>query len=152
IACVSACGHSAPSAADASKGVVDAATDDAADADLCATVVCACSTDTDCGMHAYCNTTGPGRSCACVAGYTDAGSGCGWTGVVANPAVPDSQVWIAAKGAVVNAGATGVFGAVDPGNATCTSAQACDLPSVSQTITVPPIDRAEPLVLVVSHQ
>ncbi len=129
----------------------DAAVDATIDADPCAGGTCACATDNACGVHAYCNFTHPGSACACVAGYTDAGAGCAWTGVVADPGFVDPTAWTAARGAVVTPATTGIEGELDPGNGSCTGAQACAMPALSQTVIVPPYDRAQPLVLVVSH-
>ena len=133
--------------------VVDETVDAAMpDADPCENATCACTEATeatDCGSHEYCNVAGPGRACACVAGYTDGVSGCVWTGVVKDPAIAGQTDWMPANGALLNPTATG---GIDPGEASFVTSAICGLGLIKQTLEMPTFAKAEPLVLEVSYK
>lgn len=112
---------------------------------------CAVSTQaTDCGTHEICDfTSGPGRSCACAPAYAKDGSGaCAFAGAPADPGLVDPTKWTVTDGVTVDPTSAGN---ADPGEAIFTGAGMCGYAAVSQTFTMPPLDRAEPLKLVVTH-
>ena len=108
-----------------------------------------CSTateDVDCGTHEYCAIEG---RCACVAGYTDSGTGCAFTATIADPGFASSTTWTVAGGALVNQTAGGE---IDPGVVSFSSSALCDLAYVTQTVEMPTVRKAEPLALVLSYK
>ena len=120
--------------------------------DPCANGACNCTVatqDTDCGAHQICDTTGGGRFCACVDGYTDGVNGCVWTGSVQDPGFASASAWTPAGGALLNPTAPG---SVDPGEASYVSSAVCGLGTVTQTIQMPTFARAEQLVLELSYK
>jgi hypothetical protein len=121
------------------------------DADPCATGVCECTVateGTDCGAHEYCNATGTGRTCDCVAGYTDGVTGCVWTGAIQDPGV-SATGWTVVSGALLNPTAAG---GVDVGEADFVPSSLCSLGGIKQTIEMPTYAKAEPLVLELSYK
>ena len=120
--------------------------------DPCTTGVCECTVateSTDCGAHEYCNATATGRTCDCVAGYTDGVSGCVWTGAVQDPELKTQTGWMTANGALLNPTAAG---GVDVGEASFVASALCGLGSVNQTFDMPTVAKAEPLVLELSYK
>ena len=123
-----------------------------AEVDPCAQATCECTTATevaDCGAHAACNVAGPGRTCECVAAYAKTGGACTFAGAPANPGMSDATKWLA-----VGAGATidpAAAGNVDMGEAVFDESGMCTLAYLHQVFTMPPLDRAEPFKLVVTH-
>lgn len=120
--------------------------------DPCENSVCECTASTestDCGAHEYCNEAGPGRTCACVAGYADGPSGCVWTGAIQDPAIAMQTVWTPANGALLNPTATG---GVDPGEASFVTSAICGLGHIKQTIEMPTFAKGEQLVLELSYK
>jgi len=103
----------------------------------------------DCGPHQACDATGGALRCACVAGYTDSGQGCVWTGTVRDPAISELATWSTARGALLNPTAAG---GIDPGEASFTPAALCTVGSIRQTFEMPTLERAEPLVLELSYK
>jgi hypothetical protein len=129
--------------------------DDAGGGDVCPTgATCACSVATqatDCGTHEVCDTTStPGRVCACAPAYAKDGTGaCAFAGAPADPKMSDATVWApVGTGASINAT---LPGNVDPGEAVINHDGLCGYAALSQTFTMPPLDRAEPFKLVVTH-
>ncbi len=126
---------------------------DAPPEDPCANATCECTTATevaDCGAHATCNVDGPGRVCECVAAYTKSGGGaCTFAGAPANPQMTDPAIWTSVgTGPVID---TAAAGNIDPGEAVLDQASMCGLASFKQTFKMPPLDRADPFKLVVTH-
>lgn len=104
---------------------------------------------TDCGTHEFCNVTSAGRTCDCVAGYTDGVSGCVWTGTIQDPAFATSTGWTPVNGALLN---TTAAGGLDPGEVSFVASALCGLGYVEQTFDMPPFEKAEPLVLELSYK
>lgn len=125
---------------------------DAPPVDPCEGVTCECTAATevaDCGAHARCNESGPGRVCECVAAYAKSGGACAFTGAPANPEMTDPAIWASVgTGPTIEATAPGN---VDAGEAVLDQTSMCGLASFKQTFTMPPLDRAEPFKLVVTH-
>lgn len=122
------------------------------DADPCATGVCECTVateSTDCGAHEYCNVSATGRTCDCVAGYTDGVSGCVWTGALQDPELKTQTGWMTTNGALLNPTAAG---GVDVGEASFVASAICGLGAVKQTFDMPTVAKAEPLVLDLSYK
>lgn len=133
----------------------DAPTDDVdAPVDPCAAPnVCECTAATqnaDCGAHEVCDESGPGRRCVCAPAYAEQGGACVFAGAPLDPGFQDATKWtaVAANGAVVNIAAAGN---VDPGEAVINRAGMCNGGGLKQTFTMPPLDRAEPLKISVTH-
>jgi hypothetical protein len=125
---------------------------DPPDPDPCATGTCECAVateDTDCAAHEYCNATDAGRTCECVAGYTDGINGCVWTGSVQDPGLAMSAVWTPVNGALLNSTAPGM---VDPGEASFLPSALCSLAHVKQSVEMPTFAKAEPLVLELTYK
>lgn len=126
---------------------------DAPPEDPCANATCECTTATevaDCGAHATCNVDGPGRVCECVAAYSKSGGGaCTFSGAPANPQMSDPAIWTSVgAGPAID---TAAAGNVDPGEAVLDQTSMCGLATFKQTFKMPPLDRAEPFKLVVTH-
>jgi hypothetical protein len=123
------------------------------DADPC-TGTCECRVDTDCtGAHAVCDDQTASRTCACAAGYTRSGGGvCEWSGVVGDPGFASTTTWMIDGAATVD-NSLNQAGMVDPGAARWAPGDAlCKLSRVTQSVTMPRLSRAEPLVAQVSFQ
>src|SRR5689334_18630015 len=122
------------------------------EADPCANTVCQCTVQTqatDCASHQICDVSGPGRKCACAAGYADHGAGCVFDGAPRDPGFSDPTAWTQ-----IGVGATvdgAVAGNVDKGEAVFTSNGMCSFAGLKQTFTMPARDRAEPFKLAVTH-
>lgn len=107
-----------------------------------------CMTDAQCGTHQFCNTASPmGRVCECVNGYSTGTNGCTFTGSIKDPGFSDPSKWTVSNGALVN---TTAPGKLDVGEVNFVKTSLCGFGTVEQDIGVPPIDRAEPLVIEVS--
>jgi hypothetical protein len=104
------------------------------------TGICECTTDQSCATHEYCDVEPGSRTCACVAGYADLGSGCTWVGVVADPAVRDPAVWTDPS-STIDPNAQ-VAGQIDVG-----VAHLIALDRITQTLIMPRRSSAEPLVV-----
>jgi hypothetical protein len=111
---------------------------------------CAVATEvSDCGAHARCEVSGPGSVCACVAAYARTGGACMFAGAPADPQMSDPTKWTpGAPGAAIDPVAPGH---VDPGEAVLDRVGLCGFGGLTQTFTMPPLDRAEPMKLVVTH-
>lgn len=123
------------------------------DPDPCAnggTCECTVATeDADCGAHQFCNVSDTGRTCDCVAGYTDGVNGCVWTGAVQDPGFASATAWTPANGALLNATAVG---SVDPGEVSFLPSSLCTLGHVTQMVKMPTFEKSEPLVLELSYK
>jgi hypothetical protein len=147
-----ACGAVVANDPDADPGDLadaDLSTPDAfaPDANPCDTATCECDTDDECGAHEYCDTSGPGRVCACVAGYT--GSPCAWGGAPADPGFQDGTAWSVTGGAAISPLSSG---SVDPGEMILNPTAQCNMGQASQIFEMPPYDKAEPFVAEVTYQ
>jgi hypothetical protein len=115
--------------------------------------VCECTAateGTDCGVHEFCNEGGTGRTCDCVAGYTNGGAGCVFTGgLIQDPGFQDATKWTSIRGALVNPTAVG---SIEAGEVSFTPATLCSLGNITQTYEAPRFLRAEPLVLELSYK
>lgn len=132
--------------------VVKTSPDADVDADVCASGTCECTAateSTDCGAHEYCNETATSRTCECVAGYTEDGDECVWTGVIEDPGFEQASAWTTVRGALVNPTAVG---GQSPGEVSFIPSVLCDLPYVEQTFEMPAFDKSEPLVLELSYK
>ena len=113
----------------------------------CVTNVCECNSDDDCGApHTYCSAHAGSHTCECVAGYAGQSGACVWAGVVADPAIDDATAWSTTPGAAIDA-ARLEAGMLDGGAAHLTN-----LDRLSQSIVMPRLSRAEPLVMQISTQ
>ncbi|HWO23743.1 MAG TPA: hypothetical protein VNO30_33610 [Kofleriaceae bacterium] len=122
------------------------------DDDPCKTGTCECTVateDTDCGAHQFCNATAAGRTCDCVAGYTDGVNGCVFTGTIQDPGLASPTAWTPANGALMNPTAVG---GVDPGEASFLPSALCGLAHVKQAVTMPTFAKSEPLVLELNYK
>ncbi|HEY4059960.1 MAG TPA: hypothetical protein VGM39_25265, partial [Kofleriaceae bacterium] len=130
-----------------------ASIDAAPDADPCANTTCECTAATqatDCGAHAFCDTTGPGRVCECVAAYAKDGSdACTFAGAPADPGLADLTKWTPSS-TDVTIDPVGT-GSVDPGEGVMNIAAMCANGSLTQTFTMPAFADAEPFKLVLTH-
>lgn len=138
-----ACGEVVKSSPDAALTV---------DADPCASGPCECTAATesaDCGAHEFCNESSSGRTCECVAGYTEGVGGCAWTGVISDPAFAETTAWTPVRGALLNPTAGG---GLNPGEVNFLPGALCDLAYVEQTFEMPPFSKSEPLVLELSYK
>ncbi|HTR56022.1 MAG TPA: hypothetical protein VMJ10_35340 [Kofleriaceae bacterium] len=114
---------------------------------------CACTTDSDCGAHMYCDIAPSSSACACVAGYALAGNACQWTGVIADPGFDLTPAgWTTGSATMIEPTFAVTQGMIDPGIAE-TEAMPCMglVAGVSQSIVMPRLSRAEPLVAEVSY-
>lgn len=145
---VCGCGEVLKLQPDAGGG--DDAGDDANN-DPC-TGVCECRVDADCAApHTGCDDQVTSRTCACVAGYEKSLEGaCEFTGVVADPGFESASVWSA--GAAVVDPNLNEAGMADPGAARFAAPAACALARVTQTVTMPKLSRAEPMVAQMSYR
>src|SRR5882672_6477820 len=109
--------------------------------------VCECTVDSECGAHQFCSTASPGRTCECVNGYTNSVNGCIFSGVIKDPGFTDASKWTVTNGALVN---TTAPGKIDAGEINFLKTSLCGYGTAEQDIGVPPVDRAEPLVIEVS--
>jgi len=129
----------------------DAATEPP-DADLC-TGVCECRVDTDCSaVHTGCNDQGTSRTCECVAGYTkNLGGDCEFSGIVADPGFQATSAWNP-NGATIDVNLNEA-GMIEPGAARFTGmAGMCALPRVTQSLSMPKLSRAEPMVARITYR
>lgn len=120
--------------------------------DPCATGTCECTAATeaaDCGAHQFCNVAETGRTCECVAGYTEGVNGCVWTGSMRDTAFKEQAAWQPVNGALMNPTAVG---GVDPGEASFLPSALCNLAHVKQDVLMPTFAKAEPLVLELSYK
>lgn len=116
-------------------------------ADMCATLTCECDVDEDCANHEVCVSQVDGRFCLCAAAYVDTATGCEFGGAPLSPGFGDSTAWMVAGGSVLDPGAPG-----DPNDGQVTwQAETVCTGSVSQTFTMPPYARAEPLALQLTY-
>ena len=108
-----------------------------------------CQQDTDCATHQVCLDGVVGKSCVCAPAYAaDATGACAFAGAPADPGLADPTKWTVTDGVTVDPTSPGN---VDPGEAIIDGTGLCGFGSVSQMFTMPPLDRAEPLKLVVTH-
>lgn len=130
----------------------DAQVDSSIDADPCVSV-CECHVDADCagsGAHYVCVNAVTSRTCECAAGYTaGTGGACAWTGVVTNPGFTSSMAWTTVGGAGID---TTGSGSVDPGYAVLDDASCTYDVGVTQTVTMPRLASAEPLVIKATYE
>lgn len=152
-AVIAGCGEVTP-ATDGGVGVADAgadAIDPAPDAmvDPCAEVTCECEIDSDCGAHEVCDTSGPGRVCACAAGYELNAGGCEWGVAPVDPGFEDDAAWQVSGGAAVQPSAAGQM---EPGQAYFNPAAACSLGQVWQEFEMPTYEQAEPFVASLTYR
>jgi hypothetical protein len=118
--------------------------------DPCENAVCECEVDADCaGAHKVCDTSGPGRVCACAAGYELAGNTCQWGIAPRDPGFQDGTAWQVSRGAGVSPLSTGQ---IDPGEAFFSTDATCNLGEVWQTFEMPTYAQAEPLVAAVNYR
>lgn len=123
---------------------------DAGEVDPCETELCECDANPDCGSHEFCDTSGPGRVCACVVGYADDGSGsCVWGVAPEDPSFEDPSKWTARDSAGVSPLSTGD---IAPGEAFMNTDATCALGGVSQEVTMPAYEDAEPFVALFNYQ
>lgn len=114
-----------------------------------------CDVDTDCGAHEICAPREDAvRDCSCAAGYSGGAGACSWSGVIADPGFQDAGSWTVANGALIDSSAIDGFGEalLDPGLARFDATALCGWGVVSQVIEMPPYDRAEPLVIEITHR
>jgi hypothetical protein len=104
---------------------------------------------TDCGPHEFCDASGGVQQCACVAGYTNPGGGCVWTGAVQDPGISGATAWTVVHGALLNPTA---FGGIDPGEADFLPFTLCTQGHIRQTFDMPTFAKAQPLVLELSYK
>lgn len=134
---------------DVVKGNSDAAT---LDADPC-TGVCECRVDTECtAAHTGCDDQITSRTCECVAGYTKNLSGaCEFSGIVEDPGFQASSAWTPNGAAIdVNLNEAGM---IEPGAARFTGMDGiCNLPRVTQSLSMPKLSRAEPMVANITYR
>lgn len=118
--------------------------------DICDTQVCECDIDADCNSREVCDsTTGPGRVCVCAPTYVNNGGGCVFGGALLAPELDDADPWTTTGNVVLDP--FGVDG-LNPGQATWDNTAICDRDSVlSQSVVMPPYDRAEPFALDIVH-
>ncbi|HET9620617.1 MAG TPA: hypothetical protein VFP84_04580 [Kofleriaceae bacterium] len=112
---------------------------------------CTAATEaTACATHEVCDTSGGPGVCACAPAYAKNSSGaCVFAGAPADPGLADPGRWlVAGTGPVVDPNAPGN---ADPGEAVFDRPSLCSFATISQTFTMPPLDRAEPLKLNVTH-
>jgi hypothetical protein len=108
-----------------------------------------CGQDSDCATHQVCAAGATGKACACAPAYAaDASGACAFAGAPADPGLVDPTKWTVTDGVTVDPTSPGN---ADPGEAIISATGLCGFGSVSQTFTMPPLDRAEPLKLVVTH-
>ncbi len=131
----------------------DAGIDDAGpvlDANICDTFECECDEDDDCAEHEVCDSSsGPGSVCACAPAYEDNGSGCEFAGAPLAPGFDNPAPWTTSGGAVLDATA---MGSDDLGEVRWPGDAICDSSGVSQTFTMPPYSRAEPLAFQITYR
>ncbi|MBX3161367.1 MAG: hypothetical protein KF773_35725 [Deltaproteobacteria bacterium] len=125
---------------------------DLVDADPC-TGTCECRVDTDCSDgHAVCDDQGTSRTCTCAFGYAPGvGGACEWNGVVADPGFQATTRWTAGDNVTVDANLN-VAGMIDPGAARFSAMALCDFSRVTQTLEMPRLSRAEPLVVEIAYR
>src|SRR5882672_6716484 len=114
------------------------------------TGVCECKVDADCGApHTACIDQVTSRTCGCLAGYAMGPSGCTWIGVVNDPNFDQiSDKWSLSGMAMRDATTTEGSGRQDPGQIVLLADDTCaNVGQVSQTIRMPRLSRAEPLVV-----
>lgn len=103
-----------------------------------------------CGLHEVCDASSGVAVCSCAPAYAkDASNACAFAGAPADPGLADPTKWtIAGTGLTVEPTSSG---SVDVGEAIFTHDGMCGFATASQTFTMPPLDRAEPFKLVVTH-
>jgi hypothetical protein len=131
-------------------GTINARSDDdgaGADggADPCPETGCACDDDGACSPHQVCVGEGE-RTCECAAGYD--GAPCAWVGVVTDPGFVDDAAWEGLGGARV---LTSEPGEIDLGVGYFDGQSSCALGALQQSVTMPPWERAEPLVAQITY-
>jgi hypothetical protein len=126
---------------------------DTADADPCIGT-CECRVDTDCSdSHAVCDDQVTTRSCTCAAGYAPGtGGACEWSGVVGDPGFQAAGRWTGSTVDVAVDPNLNVTGMIDPGAARFSAKGMCDLARITQTVDMPRLSRAQPLVVEVAHR
>lgn len=111
-------------------------------------VVCECDVDDDCGAFEQCAPTDSGRVCACLPGYE--GDPCAWDKVLLDPGFQNTPMaWTTRRGVIVDAEAPG---AVDPGQASFPDDALCNFGSVSQVVSMPPLEGSQPFAAEVSFR
>ena len=118
------------------------------DVDPCIDNICECEIDNDCGTRAVCDTSGPGRLCACIAAYADDGNGCEFAQAPADPGFADATAWTGTRSAGVNPLAAG---SVDGGEGHFNSSAVCNLGTLSQIFDMPSREDSEQFMVEVSY-
>lgn len=111
-------------------------------------VVCECDVDEDCGAFARCEPTEPGRVCACLPGYE--GDPCTWSTVPADPGFQNMPTaWTTRRGVIIDPEASG---SIDPGHTSFPGDALCNFGSVSQVVSMPPLEGSQPFAADVSFR
>ncbi len=139
-AVLSACGGSS------SDGVVPGI-EDAEPA--CAREDCQCTVESDCLAHAGCDLDR--GECVCVAGYEKVGQFCIFEGLQDPDLNGEPAAWQIDGAATIEADST-TDGLADPGEAVWTRIPLNQLSALSQALTMPPLEKAEPFVAVVRQK
>jgi hypothetical protein len=130
---------------------VDAGPEPDAEPDPCSTNICECEEDADCGDFEICDTTStPGRLCECAPTYERQGEDCVFAGALVNPGFQETDGWTRSNDVRVTIDPDAA-GALDTGVATLNGDGVCLFDSLSQTVTMPPRDRAEIFAVDVSY-
>lgn len=104
--------------------------------------------DEPCGEHADCAATDLGGVCECVPGYE--GDPCVWTGAILDSEFTDPRIWSdTTNGATIIPLAQGESGM---GIASFASSVVCNAGAVSQVVTMPDYEDAEPFVAQVTFR
>lgn len=133
-------------------GCGDVVTDPGPDDPCPEGAVCECTAATevdDCGAHQFCEESGENRQCKCVALYEDSGSGCEFVGGPADPGFQDPAAWsVTGNGIQVVSGAPGIE---QPGELVIDRFGTCEFSFATQTVTMPPYNRADPLKVTIGY-
>jgi hypothetical protein len=111
-------------------------------------VVVECSEPCNLGAHEWCNPELEEPACECAPGYD--GVPCEWVGVLNDPGFADKDAWTGINDAEVRELVDGPSG--DPGLAILPPSAVCNGGALSQTVDMPPLESAEPLVAVLSYK
>jgi hypothetical protein len=129
----------------------DAGPEPDAATDPCSTNTCECDVDADCGDFEICDTTStPGRICECAPTYARQGADCVFAGALEDPGFQATDVWTTSNDVRVTIDPDAA-GSLDTGVATLNADGVCVFDSLSQTVTMPPRDRAEIFAVDVSY-
>jgi len=111
----------------------------------------ACEVENDCPAHARCVTDIDDPTCQCVAGYQVSGDFCVFAGIRDPDVDGDPAAW-QTEGDVTIEDRAADTGMRDDGVASWPLTALNDLSRMSQTLTMPPLAAAEPLVAVINQQ